>query len=146
MQMNTFKHILVPTDFGPASAEAVELAVTLAGKFGSEVTLLHVWEVPVYPYVDFVLDGAIVDSVEKAALQRLGEALRDVQKRVPGAKSLLRMGLTWQEIVDVIKAIKPDVVIMGTHGRRGLTHALLGSVAEKVVRLSSAPVLTTHAS
>ncbi|HKY36690.1 MAG TPA: universal stress protein [Polyangiaceae bacterium] len=144
--MNTFKHILVPTDFGPASAEAVELAVTLAGKFGSEVTLLHVWEIPVYPYMEFVLDsGELVDSVEKAAAHRLAEVLGDVQQRLPGAKSVLKMGLDWQQIVDIINAIKPDLVIMGTHGRRGLSHALLGSVAEKVVRLSPAPVLTTHA-
>lgn len=144
--MNTFKHILVPTDFGPASAEAVQLAVTLADKFGSELTLLHVWEIPVYPYMEFVLEsGPLIDSVEKAAMHRLGEALRDVQKHVPGAKSLLKMGLAWQQIVEIIGAITPDVVIMGTHGRRGLTHALLGSVAEKVVRLSPVPVLTTHA-
>lgn len=144
--MKKFRHILVPTDFGPSSAEAVEVAIALADTFDAELTLLHVWEIPVYPYMEFVLDSAqLVDSVEQAATQRLAQALDEVRQRLPRAKSLLKMGLPWQEIVDTIAELQPDLVVMGTHGRRGLTHALLGSVAEKVVRLSPVPVLTSHA-
>ncbi len=143
--MSSFKHILVPTDFGPASAEALETALTLASKFDSEVTLLHVWEIPVYPYMEFVLDSAeLVASVERAATARLAEALGQARQSLPRTRSLLQMGSPWQQIIDLIPTVKADLIIMGTHGRRGFSHALLGSVAEKVVRLSQVPVLTVH--
>ena len=61
------------------------------------------------------------------------------------AANLLRAGVPWEEVIGAASQVKADLIIMGTHGRRGLDRALLGSVAEKVVRMSTIPVLTVHA-
>jgi nucleotide-binding universal stress UspA family protein len=143
--MNTFKHILVPTDFGPASARALELATALAQAFDGTITLLHVWEIPIYPYMDFMLNSDAITRVEDAAVKHLADALEALRKVLPNAQSKLKTGPTWQSVIDVIRELKPDLVVMGTRGRRGLSHVTLGSVAERVVRLSPAPVLTAHA-
>jgi nucleotide-binding universal stress UspA family protein len=143
LQMKLFNHILVPTDFGSSSARAIETAVTLAQTFDSELTLLHVWEIPVYPYMEFVLESAeLVDTIEQAAAKDLATSLAEIQKSVPRATSILKMGPPGQQIADTIAAVHPDLVVMGTHGRHGLGRVLLGSVAEKTVRLSPVPVLT----
>jgi nucleotide-binding universal stress UspA family protein len=143
--MNMFKHILVPTDFSPSSAAALELALDLATQLDAELTLLHVWEIPVYPYLELMMSTAeMTNSVEKAASECLETKLKEIQSRLPRAKSSLRMGLPWQQIVEAIKESKADLLVMGTHGRRGFAHALMGSVAEKLVRLSPVPVLTVR--
>lgn len=143
--MNTFKHILVATDFSPSSSSAVELAIDMARQFNAELTLLHVWRLPVYPYTELMQSLAeLTNSVENAAREYLATKLKEVQARLPRAKSLLEMGVPWQQIVAGIKESKADLLIMGTHGRRGLQHALMGSVAEKLVRLSPVPVLTVR--
>ena len=143
--MNTFKHILVPTDFSPSSAAAIELAINMATQFDAELTLLHVWELPVYPYIAPMISSAeITEAIEKAATESLETKLKEVRSRLPRAKSLLKMGIPWQQIVETCKESKADLLIMSTHGRRGFEHALMGSVAEKVVRLSPIPVLTVR--
>lgn len=143
--MSPFQHILVPTDFSPSSSAAVELAITLAVQFNAELTLLHTWEVPVYPYVELVMSSPeLTNTVEKAATECLATKLKEIQVRLPRAKSKLKMGEPWQEIIDAIKESKADLLVMGTHGRRGLEHAIMGSVAEKLVRLSPVPVLTVR--
>ena len=142
--MKKFKHILVATDFGAASGEAVALAASLASTFAAQLTLLHTWEVPVYPYMEFVNTSDVTDAIEKAANNALAEALEAVKKQVPHATAVLKMGLPWQQVLDVAAARDADLVIMGTHGRRGLSHFVLGSIAEKVVRLCPVPVLTVR--
>ena len=137
-------HILVPTDFAAASACALELAVEMARVFDAKVTLLHVWDLPIYPYMDFMLNSAVITEVEDAASKGLARALEDLQKTMPGAYSKLKTGLPWQGILTATEELGADLVIMGTHGRHGLSRLTLGSVAEKVVRLSKVPVLTVH--
>jgi nucleotide-binding universal stress UspA family protein len=143
--MKTFKHILVPTDFEKASAGALDVAISLAQSCGAKLTLLHVWEIPIYPYMDFMLNSAVIARVEDAAVKHLGEALEKLRKVLPDAESKLKMGEAGPGIVEAIAELKPDLVVMGTHGRRGVGRVLLGSVAEKIVRLSTVPVLTVHA-
>jgi len=140
-----FKHVLVPTDFGEPSARALKLAVDLARSFSAMLTLLHAYEVPLYTYPQ--VDSIVVDlftPIEQAAREQLDRELATVQQELPSAKSILRSGVPWREILNVLDEIKADLVVMGTHGRRGVSHALLGSVAEKVVRLSPVPVLTVR--
>jgi nucleotide-binding universal stress UspA family protein len=144
--MKTFKHILVPTDFGKATAGALEIATSLAQGCDAKLTLLHVWEVPIYPYMDFMLNSEVITRVEDAAIKHLAQALEGVRKIVPGAQSMLKTGMPWAGILDAIEELKPDLVVLGTHGRRGVERAVLGSVAEKLVRLSPVPVLTVHGS
>lgn len=143
--MKVFEHILVPTDFGGPSAQAIEVAVALVSALDARLTLLHVWDIPTYPYMEVVGDTSkLFAVVEHAAAERLQQALQYAQKRVPTATSTLRMGVPWQEVLATVNEQHPDLVVMGTHGRRGLSHVFLGSVAEKVVRLSEVPVLTVH--
>jgi nucleotide-binding universal stress UspA family protein len=83
-----------------------------------------------------------MSPVKEDAEKRLAAALAEVRKAIPEARSVLGFGCPWQAILDVSKEIHVDLVVMGTHGRRGVAHALMGSVAEKTVRLSAVPVLT----
>ena len=87
----------------------------------------------------------LLTSVEEAAKQQFEAALVALRKQRPGATGILRNGVPWQEILAAIDETHADLVVMGTHGRRGIAHALLGSVAEKTVRMSTVPVLTIRA-
>lgn len=141
----TFKHILVPTDFGKSSTRALEVAIELATAFDAALTLLHIWEIPTYAYMDAT--GMMADfapPIAAAAEAELNKTLATVRVRVPRANARLSTAVPWQGITMAIDELKPDLVVMGTHGRRGFSRALLGSVAEKVVRLSPVPVLTVR--
>jgi len=138
-----FRHILVPVDFTEASSGLLQAAGDLARKFGSELTLVHVYEVPAYVYGGVMYAPTeLFAPIAQAARAHLDEVLRGVREAVPGAKGVLRQGLPSYEILAAIDELHPDLVVMGTHGRRGVRHVLLGSVAEKVVRMSAVPVLT----
>jgi len=144
--MVSFKNILVAIDFGDSSSEALEVALGLAKQNRSALTLIHTWEVPSYAYT--AMDFSAMDMltpVQEAARDQLEALIADVRKELPEAKAVLARGTAWQEILAAIERGKPDLVVMGTHGRRGLRHALLGSVAERIVRCSPAPVLTVRA-
>jgi len=142
--MKPFQHILLATDFEAASAGALEVAIGLAQTFGAKLTLLHAWEIPIYPYMEFMLNSEIIASVEGRALKRLEATLESVRKSLPDADAKLKTGLPWTAILESITETRADLVVMGTHGRRGVSHVLLGSVAEKVVRLAPVSVLTVR--
>jgi len=141
------KTILVPTDFGPSSDHALAYALELAKALAAEVVLLHTYELPIIGFPD----GAIVATPEMAT--RLGEAAESGMKAALAAhanagvplRSVIKQGVSWQTIVDYAQEIGAGMIVMGTHGRRGLPRALLGSVAEKVVRTATCPVLSVHA-
>ena len=140
-----FKHLLVPIDFGESSSEALEVAVELAMRFHSRLTLVHVYEIPSYVYGGMTYATAdLFAPIEDAAREHLEKTLRVVHKRVPGATSVLRRGAPATEVLDLVERMRPDLVVLGTHGRKGLRRVLIGSVAEKIVRLSPVPVLTVH--
>jgi nucleotide-binding universal stress UspA family protein len=144
--MKSFKHILVPTDFSESSRAALEVALSFAKVLDSELMLLHTWDIPIYPYLDLVPSSAdLTNAIKQAATKRLAEELERVKQVFPRAKSVLARGLPWQQILETSKQLQPDLIVMGTHGRHGVNHALMGSVAEKVVRLAEVPVLTVHA-
>jgi nucleotide-binding universal stress UspA family protein len=141
-----FRKILVATDFGEASDLAVDTAVQLAKKFDASVTLTHTYEIPTYTYPGAPLIPVvdISESIAKAAQAGLDAAVASARAKLPGATGILRNGIPWRETLEVAKQDKYDLLVVGTHGRRGLSHALLGSVAEKIVRMSPIPVLTVH--
>ena len=141
----SFQRILVATDFSDSSQQALEYALRIAEKFGSELTLVHSWEAPNYSYAtDLYLPVDSSAPIERAAVARLEQATTDLKTRFPGVKSLLRAGSPWQQVLGAATDVDADLIVMGTHGRRGLERALLGSVAEKVVRMARVPVLTVH--
>lgn len=138
--MFDFKHILVPTDFGEAAGHATDLALNLAKKYGAKVTLVHAFFVPALAYGDgWALP---IDEMLRSAEDAVGKALAKAKDRFPNTEALIVKGEAWEQILGVAKDRRADLIVMGTHGRRGLSHVFLGSVAEKVVRLSPIPVLT----
>ncbi|MET0792284.1 MAG: universal stress protein [Polyangiaceae bacterium] len=140
-----FNHILVATDFSDCSKRAIDLAVGLAEKLEARLTLTHAWELPNFGYgSELYLPSDLLTPFEEAAQARLDEALLAVKARLPRATSILRPGAPWQQILKAAELVGADLIVVGTHGRRGLNHALLGSVAERVVRMAEIPVLTAH--
>jgi nucleotide-binding universal stress UspA family protein len=141
--MNRFHHILVPLDFEDPSQEALEVALDLALAFDAKLTVLHAWDLPVYSYAGLsYLPPDVATVVEEAAETSLASAMALVIKILPRAKSVLVRGRPDVETLDAAARLKVDLIVMGTHGRRGVSRMLLGSVAEKVVRSSPVPVLT----
>lgn len=141
--MESSKIILVPTDFEEASQSALAKARDLAGRLGLEVVLIHTYTIPVaiYPGFDPIMAPDLTEQIAAAAKRSL-ETLAAEQG---GLRSELRCGDPAAEILRAIEELKPELVVMGTHGRKGVARLFLGSVAEKVVRSSPAPVLMVRA-
>jgi nucleotide-binding universal stress UspA family protein len=142
--MGPFEHILVPVDFGESSTRAIDVATNMAEKFGARLTLMHVYMDPVaaYGYAEGIYWP--IDEIVKAAQTELDGVLKKVKLACPRAEGILASGEPSRQIVDAIEKYGIDLVVIGTHGRRGLSRLVLGSVAEKVVRLSPVPVLTVR--
>jgi universal stress protein A len=135
-RLTTFDRILVPTDFSPCSLHALRYAEELTRRFGAELTLLHVGD----PLSASDLPGA-GELSGRREIDRALDLLRERDYRVRG---VLRRGNPSHEIVQAAAAERADLIVMGTHGRTGLKHALMGSVAEGVVRNAPCPVLTVR--
>ena len=142
--MKPFESILLPTDFGSPAEQATEAAIALALKFGSKVTLLHVHSIATYYGYEEGLYWPM-EELERMAQKALDGAVRKVELRYARVEGVLDSGDPGERILAVAKARGVDLIVMGTHGRRGLKHFVLGSVAEKVVRQSPVPVLTVAA-
>jgi nucleotide-binding universal stress UspA family protein len=132
--------ILCPVDFSEFSSRALEHAVALAGHFAARVDLLHVVPSAVSP------SGGGSFPARSELLQYAGLELRRcaglaVQSRI-SVQTDLREGEPWRQIEAAAASLPADLVVMGTHGRAGFEHFLLGSVAEKVLRRAPCPVLT----
>lgn len=140
-----FRNILVAFDFGRASERALEVAIDLARPAGARLTILHVCEVPAYAYVGVdVAPADLLTPIAEAGEARLRDLVRSEQARFPGAQGAFRVGVPADEILAQVAEGAHDLVVMGTHGRRGLAHLAIGSVAERIVRTSPVPVLTVR--
>ena len=141
--MTLFRRILVPHDFSDAATHALRVAVRLARQHGGRLTVLHV-VTPYQPVVELPEVGGWIDDREiiAGAKRSLGELVRrELRGRgAPPARFDVDLGEPSTRIVKA--AAKADVIVMATEGRTGLSHLLIGSVAEKVVRHSPIPVLT----
>jgi nucleotide-binding universal stress UspA family protein len=141
--MRSIKKILAPIDFTEASKQSLDCAMSLAAALGAVVSVVHVYQIPVYSFPD----GAIVASAEFAT--RLSEtAQKNLDAVVSGCKGrgvpvigVLVTGSPAEEIIHVAEREGADLIVTGTHGRHGLGRMLLGSVAEQVLRASPVPVL-----
>ena len=147
--MPMFRRILHATDFSPASRPALRKAVELAKAGRASLLIAHVMPIlPIMPdaYVaastyDDLLRGQ--RAAAKKQLDRLVSRARAAGVRASGV--LLDFGVPAERVVRLARARRADVIVMGTHGRTGLTRALLGSVAARVVSTARCPVLTVHA-
>ena len=135
------QHILVPLDYSASADRALAYAIEFAKKLQARVTLLHVIDFPQ------LVDTSLAPYRARLAAET-GRALEACLQQVQDAGvqgDMLRVhGTPFQEIIETAKTAGVDLIIMGTQGRTGLPHLLLGSVAEKVVRLAPCPVLVTR--
>jgi nucleotide-binding universal stress UspA family protein len=146
--MISLKKILLPTDFSEYSEAAREYACSFVEKFRAELHLLHVLQdliaMSPEPGMSFPPPGDYMKDLEASAVQALAKRPGDA---LPGDYTVLRNvrhGSPFLEIIRYAKELDIDLIVMGTHGRTGLAHVLLGSVAEKVVRKAPCPVLTVR--
>lgn len=145
--MANIKRILVPVDFSPHADVAVDYARLLANALDASITLAHVCEIPhamvgivpgASPQGDLAQEREAASKLMDRMVASLGEADRARIEKV------ILTGSPTQAIVDRAKTDHYDLIVMGTHGRRGLARVVMGSVAEGVVRGAECPVLTVH--
>jgi nucleotide-binding universal stress UspA family protein len=147
--MIVLQRILVATDFSEASSVAVDRAYALASAFDAQLHLLHVVDEPLHepwagytPAADFL---ELIERLRNKALQRLED--EKSRKGIPAERIVL--ATTWgdpgDEILNYASHHDIDLIVCGTHGRRGWNHLVMGSVAERIVRLARCPVLTMRA-
>jgi nucleotide-binding universal stress UspA family protein len=138
--------ILVPTDFSEQSAAALDYAIPLAAKLGARVHVVHAYELPIIGFPD----GAMTVSAEMASriIDAAQKALHDLEetygKRGVNLTTSLEQADPREGILAAARKTEAGLIIMGTHARRGVARALIGSVAESVLRTSPIPVLTVH--
>jgi nucleotide-binding universal stress UspA family protein len=147
----TFNKILAPTDFSEDSNLALGYAVTLAQKFSSEIVVVHVDQplAPVMvselnPGLDVSTMNRIAEEGRLLALKELDRTTAQLRESGIKARGLMRVGAPFLEIINAAQSEVADLIVMGTHGRTGLAHVLMGSVAERVVNKAPCPVLTVR--
>lgn len=147
MPKPTLSRILVPTDFSVSSDAALEYGKMLAERFGAALHVLHVIEEPAIAggYDIYVMElPRMREAAQREAEARLDQLLTTTERERLQASTEIADGYAPRTIVDVGRRRGVDLIVMGTHGRSGLAHLLLGSVAEKVIRMAPCPVLTVR--
>jgi nucleotide-binding universal stress UspA family protein len=147
----TFNRILAPTDFSEDSKLALSYAVTLAQKFSAEIVVVHVDQplAPVMvselnPGLDVSTMNRIAEEGRLLALKELDATTAQLRESGVKARGLMRVGAPFLEIIHAAQNEAAELIVMGTHGRTGLAHVLMGSVAERVVNKAPCPVLTVR--
>ena len=142
----TIKRVLVPTDFSDNSSAALDYAADLARTLGAEVHVLFVIEPLYYAMSEFAAPavGELLEEQRRGCREQLAQLERRYAKRTPKLRVSQAVGTAHQAIVEGARRLKADLIVMATHGRTGVTHLLLGSVAERVVRTARCPVLTVR--
>ncbi len=146
--MASIKRILHATDFSKASARALQEAVKLARENSARLLVVHVIEPT--PYVaGGEFGGAEIymkleDATKRNAQSSMSRLMQRLKKLKIKAESLLLRGAAHEQIVKAAKSKKADMIVIGTHGRTGLSKLFLGSVAGKVVSLATCPVMTVR--
>lgn len=140
----TLKRILVPVDFSDCSLDALEYGVLVAQRCKASITIVHVME-PVSYGLDFTLPHvAKREQIRTELTEKLAKLVSALADAGVSSDFALSGGLPTDAILDKARAQSTDVIVMGTHGRRGLSHLLFGSVAEAVLRKALCPVLTVR--
>lgn len=140
----TIRNILAAVDFSGSSDAAGAVAADLAAAFGARLHLVHVYDVPLIemtPY-HFAVPQSVWDDVRKAARERLEKVRSELAGRGVEVEARLAEGTPAEAIGDAARELGADLLVIGTRGHTGLTHALLGSVAERTLRTAPCPVLT----
>ncbi len=138
----SLRNILMAIDFSPASDAALNYAIAIARRYGSRIYMTHIIRPDVYQLVSPDAMESVLDQARRYAEQQMAKVL--VSGRVRGIphQVLLGQGEMWTILSQLIDEHEIDLIVVGTHGRTGLKKMLMGSVAERVFRLASCPVLT----
>jgi universal stress protein A len=146
--MKPITRILVPVDFSTHSSEAVRFAADMSRRYEASLELLHVFHVTTYA----LPEGYVVPSddqlhrvMKEVESQLAASKQAAIEAGAPSAQTTLVQGGITTEILRFAKERECDLIVMGTHGRTGMKHLLMGSVAEQIVRVASCPVLTLRA-
>jgi len=142
--MSRFKEILVPVDFSDHSTAAQETAVEIAKTFSAKIWLLHCYQLHpggVSPY-GIAAPASYHDDVRDAVMRRIRECQEKVEAEGVSAEASVSSEFPPQAIVEMAKDISADLIVMGTRGLTGVKHVMLGSVAERTLRIAPCPVLT----
>lgn len=148
--MKAIRRILVPIDFSDCSRDALRYATDLGKRLRAAVHVLHVYQEPAYLTADLMLAASprgrsqsVLDYVRDGAQGDLDSFLRQAAKEgVDWVQGRLERGDPYREILRVAEEGPYDLIVMGTHGRRGVSRWILGSVAERVLRHAPCPVVT----
>jgi nucleotide-binding universal stress UspA family protein len=143
-KMASVKTILVPTDFSLYSDRAMQYAAMLARAFKARILMIHVIEPLTYSVTDTLTVTDHFVALKTIAKPLLENARKKYQKRGLSVETDVLSGAPYREILQRARRAGVDMIVMGTHGRTGVEHFLLGSVAEKVVRLAPCPVVTVR--
>lgn len=138
--MTPIHRIVCPIDFSPASANALRVAIDYARAFKAEIHAVHAYQLSAYasPNSDLARDLEVQTREEVEAF------LATIETFGVPVKTALRLGVPYVEIVEAARELNAELVVMGTTGKTGLQHLLLGSVAERVVRTADVPVLSVR--
>jgi universal stress protein A len=140
------KIILVPVDFSEGSTAALDYAVGLAGKLDAKIVLLNVVGVQVLgAEYGMPVSASAIELIYNTNQQELDKLVKAHNDKASFARTLLETGDPRSVIEAAAKKLNADLIVMGTHGRRGLRRMLIGSVAESVVRNAPCPVLLVRA-
>jgi nucleotide-binding universal stress UspA family protein len=147
--MIKLQKILCPIDFSENSLEALKYAAHTALKENATVYLIHIVDSRVYDYGGPIYEPimpAMKSVIDQASKDQLtNKLLEKVPKEIEGrVETVVSFGVPFVEIIKAARDYDIDLIIMGTHGRSGVSHMLIGSVAEKVVRKAPCPVLTVR--
>lgn len=145
--MITINNILCPIDYSVYSEKALSYAIELATRFQSKLYLLHVLDIRFLdvnnPELPYIPPANIVNEETTNMLKsRLLKSVNEETQGKISVEAIVVQGVPFAEIIRAAKDYNADLIVIGTHGRTGLAHAVMGSVAEKVVRKSPCPVLT----
>ena len=144
--MPDYRLILCPVDFSKPSQRALEPALDLAQRLKAAVRVMHVFQLSATALPEVATDDlkGIEDVLESRLQEKLDSLVKGIAKPGVEISAGIAEGVPYVEIVRGAKALHADLIVIGTHGRTGLAHMMLGSVAERVVRTSDVPVLTVR--
>jgi nucleotide-binding universal stress UspA family protein len=136
--------IVVGVDFEGASQRALSIAKDLGAKLNAEVVIAHVYQIPMFTYPG--LEPALLPTFTTEIATAAKRAVAELAASSGGLRAVTREGDAATELLAAAEELNAQMIVLGTHGRSGLSHLFLGSVAEKVMRQSKIPVMTVRAS